>query len=45
LAPVGSIVVYGQPYVGVVVVRVTSETKAEVGELLEAMRVSESGKG
>lgn len=45
LAPVGSVVVYGQPYVGVVVVRVTPEVKDEVRELLEVMRVSGSGKG
>jgi len=45
LAPAGSLIVYGQPYVGVVVVRVTPEAKAEAGELLEAMRASEPGKG
>jgi uncharacterized protein (UPF0218 family) len=45
LAPVGSMVVYGQPHVGVVVVRVTPEVKDEVRELLDAMRVSGSGKG
>jgi len=44
LAPVGSMIVYGQPYVGLVVVRVTPEVKDEAGELLEAMRV-EAGKG
>lgn len=45
LVPVGSMVVYGQPHVGVVVVRVTREVKDEARELLEAMRVSGSGKG
>jgi hypothetical protein len=45
LAPVDSMIVYGQPHVGLVVVRVTSEAKDEARELLEAMRVSGSGKG
>jgi len=36
-APKNSFVVYGQPYEGVVVVRVTSEKKAEVAEILKAM--------
>lgn len=45
LAPVGSIITYGQPHVGLVVVRVTPESKNEIRELLDAMRFSESGKG
>ncbi len=36
-APENSFVVYGQPYEGVVVVRVTPEKKAEVAEILKAM--------
>jgi len=36
-APENSFVVYGQPYEGVVVVKVTPEKKAEVAEILKAM--------
>jgi uncharacterized protein (UPF0218 family) len=36
-APEGSLVVYGQPYEGVVVVKVTSEKKVEAAGILEAM--------
>ncbi len=36
-APENSLVVYGQPYEGVVVVKVTPEKKAEVAEILKAM--------
>jgi uncharacterized protein (UPF0218 family) len=38
-APVGAFVVYGQPREGVVVVRVTSEKKAEAAAFLGAMAV------
>lgn len=37
-APENSFVVYGQPYEGVVVVKVTREKKAEVAGILEAMK-------
>jgi uncharacterized protein (UPF0218 family) len=37
-APENSLVVYGQPYEGIVVVRVTSEKKAEAMEILKAMK-------
>lgn len=36
-APENSVVVYGQPYEGIVVVRVTKEKKAEAAEILKAM--------
>jgi len=36
-APENSFVVYGQPYEGVVVVKVTHEKKAEVAEILKTM--------
>lgn len=39
-APNDSFVVYGQPYKGIVVVRVTEENKAEVNEVLEEMKKS-----
>jgi uncharacterized protein (UPF0218 family) len=38
-APNGSFVLYGQPYEGLVVVKVTSEKKAEVAEILEQMEI------
>ena len=38
-APEGSFVVYGQPYKGIVVVRVTPEKRAEAQALLNAMAV------
>ena len=41
-APLGSFVVYGQPHVGVVVVKVSAETKARVETLLKAMKPSKS---
>jgi len=37
-APENSFVVYGQPYEGIVVVKVTSEKKDEVAEILKAMK-------
>ncbi len=37
-APENSFVVYGQPYSGIVVVKVTSEKKAQAKEFLEAMK-------
>jgi uncharacterized protein (UPF0218 family) len=39
LAAVGSMIIYGQPLVGLVVIRVTPETRSEVRELMESMRV------
>jgi uncharacterized protein (UPF0218 family) len=36
-APENSCVIYGQPYEGIVLVKVTSEKKAEVAEILKAM--------
>ncbi|MEM3696034.1 MAG: DUF359 domain-containing protein [Candidatus Bathyarchaeia archaeon] len=36
-APQNSFVIYGQPYEGIVIVKVTQEKKAEVSEILEAM--------
>jgi uncharacterized protein (UPF0218 family) len=41
-APEKSFVVYGQPHEGVVVVKVTSEKKAEVKKILKAMKTFES---
>jgi len=41
-APENAFVVYGQPYCGIVVVKVTSERKARVQELLNAMKASKS---
>jgi uncharacterized protein (UPF0218 family) len=43
-APENSLVVYGQPYKGIVVVRVTSERKAEAVEILKAMKVVRKAK-
>lgn len=40
-APAGSVVVYGQPGQGIVIVRVTSGKKAEVRQILEGMDRSE----
>jgi GTP-dependent dephospho-CoA kinase len=36
-APLGSLVVYGQPYEGIVIVQVTEEKKVETLEILKAM--------
>ena len=41
-APENAFVVYGQPYSGIVVVKVTSERKALVQEFLNAMKSSKS---
>jgi uncharacterized protein (UPF0218 family) len=41
-APLGSFVVYGQPHVGIVVVKASAETKARVETLLKAMKPSKS---
>lgn len=38
-APEESLIVYGQPHEGVVVVKATQKKKAEVAEILKAMRV------
>jgi len=43
-APEKSLVVYGQPYKGIVVVRVTLEKKAEVMEILKAMETARKAK-
>lgn len=39
-APLGSVVVYGQPYKGVVIVEVTESTRREFEALLEQFRTS-----
>jgi len=36
-APVGSVVVYGQPYEGIVIVKVTPEKRSEAAHFLKAM--------
>ncbi len=41
-APENAFVVYGQPYLGIVIVKVTSEKKAHVNEFLNAMKSSKS---
>lgn len=41
-APETALVVYGQPHSGIVVVKVTSEKKAQVKEYLKAMKSSKS---
>jgi len=43
-APEKSLVVYGQPNVGIVVVKVTSEKKAETAEVLKAMETVRKAK-
>lgn len=43
-APEKSLVVYGQPYLGIVVVEVTSEKKAEAAEILKAMKTVRKAK-
>jgi hypothetical protein len=43
-APEKSLVVYGQPYEGIVVVEVTSEKKAEAIEILKAMKTVRKAK-
>jgi uncharacterized protein (UPF0218 family) len=43
-APENSLVVYGQPFKGIVVVKVTSEKKAEAAELLKAMKIVRKAK-
>jgi uncharacterized protein (UPF0218 family) len=37
-APENSLVVYGQPYEGIVVIKITAEKKAEAKEILETMK-------
>jgi uncharacterized protein (UPF0218 family) len=37
-APNNSIIVYGQPYEGIVAVKVTQEKKTEISEILKAMK-------
>jgi uncharacterized protein (UPF0218 family) len=44
LAPLGSIIVYGQPLVGLVVIRVNVSTKREATGLLSKMKVLEKVK-
>ena len=41
-APENAFVIYGQPYSGIVVVKVSSEKKARIREFLNAMKVSKS---
>jgi uncharacterized protein (UPF0218 family) len=41
-APENSFVIYGQPYMGIVVVKATSEKKAEVKAFLKEMKASKS---
>jgi uncharacterized protein (UPF0218 family) len=41
-APEGALVVYGQPYAGVVVVKVTAEKRARAQELLDLMACSKT---
>jgi uncharacterized protein (UPF0218 family) len=41
-APPNSLVVYGQPYEGIVVVKVTPEKKMEITEILKTMQSSKS---
>lgn len=41
-APENSLVVYGQPHLGIVAVKVTSKKKVEVEEFLKAMKPSKS---
>jgi uncharacterized protein (UPF0218 family) len=43
-APEESLVVYGQPYEGIVVVKVTPEKKAEAMEILKAMKTARKAK-
>ncbi len=43
-APENSLVVYGQPYEGIVVVKATPEKKAEVTEILKAMETVRKAK-
>ena len=43
-APENSLVVYGQPYEGIVVIRVTSEKKAGAKEILKAMKTVRKAK-
>jgi uncharacterized protein (UPF0218 family) len=43
-APEKSLVVYGQPYEGIVIVKVTSEKKAEATEILKAMKTVRKAK-
>jgi GTP-dependent dephospho-CoA kinase len=41
-APIGSFVVYGQPHIGLVVVKVTAERKADVNRFLKDMKPAKS---
>jgi uncharacterized protein (UPF0218 family) len=43
-APESSFVVYGQPYEGIVVVKVTSEKKTEIAQLLREMEIARKAK-
>jgi uncharacterized protein (UPF0218 family) len=43
-SPENSLVVYGQPHKGIVVVKVTSEKKAEAAEILKAMKAVRKAK-
>jgi uncharacterized protein (UPF0218 family) len=43
-APESSFVVYGQPYEGIVVVKVTAEKKTEIAQLLREMEIARKAK-
>lgn len=43
-APLEAFVVYGQPYVGIVLVRVTERAKVEIELLMEKMQIGNSSK-
>ncbi len=43
-APENSFVVYGQPYEGIVAIKVTPEKKAEIAEILKTMKVARKAK-
>ena len=43
-APLGGLVVYGQPGVGIVVVRITGEKRAEAAGILKAMEIARKTK-
>jgi len=41
-APMDSFVIYGQPHIGIVVVKVTEAKKAEINQFLKEMKASKS---
>lgn len=42
-APLGSLVVYGQPHVGIVLIRVTDRTRLNLEQIMEKMTAARSG--